>query len=112
MRGGIMYKQKDIVLMPFPFSDLTASKKRPAIIISNQTINKTEDCICCLITSQKPNLGTPIQKTEIEKGNLPFKSWIKPHRIFTINQKIILKKLAHISDKKMKELKEKINQFL
>ena len=29
MNGGIMYEQKDIVLLPFPYSDLTGSKKRP-----------------------------------------------------------------------------------
>ncbi|MBI2565163.1 type II toxin-antitoxin system PemK/MazF family toxin [Candidatus Woesearchaeota archaeon] len=38
-----MYEQKDIVLVPFPYSDLTGSKQRPALIISNSKINKTED---------------------------------------------------------------------
>ncbi len=32
---GIMYKQREIVLLPFPYSDLSAIKKRPILIISN-----------------------------------------------------------------------------
>lgn len=51
MRGGIIYEQKDIILVPFPYSDLTISKKRPALIISNKKINKMEDRICCLVTT-------------------------------------------------------------
>ncbi len=40
MNGGIMYDQREIVLIPFPYSDLTGAKQRPALIISNQLINK------------------------------------------------------------------------
>jgi len=36
-----MYDQGDIVLLPFPYSDLTGSKQRPALIISNEKFNKT-----------------------------------------------------------------------
>jgi len=46
MNGGTVYKQKDIVIIPFPYSDLTGSKQRPALIISNNKINKTQDRIC------------------------------------------------------------------
>ena len=42
MKGGTMYEQKDIILIPFPYSDLTGSKKRPALIISNQKLNKSD----------------------------------------------------------------------
>ncbi|HUZ61507.1 MAG TPA: type II toxin-antitoxin system PemK/MazF family toxin [Hanamia sp.] len=45
------YLKGDIVLVPFPFSDLTASKVRPAIVISNSTVNKTNDLILAQITS-------------------------------------------------------------
>lgn len=31
-----MYDQRDIVLIPFPYSDLTGSKQRPALIVSNK----------------------------------------------------------------------------
>ncbi|MEK6886775.1 MAG: type II toxin-antitoxin system PemK/MazF family toxin, partial [Nanoarchaeota archaeon] len=60
MKGGIVYKQRDIVLIPFPYSDLTGAKQRPALIISNNKINHTQDKICCLITSNSTADGIKI----------------------------------------------------
>ncbi len=96
--GGTMYEQREIVLIPFPYSDLTGSKMRPALIVSNSLINTTEDRICCLITSNSPKDGIIIEKMDFEEGTLPFKSWIKPKRIFTIHEKIIRKKLCTVNE--------------
>src|SRR3989338_2827527 len=98
MKGGTVYDQKDIVLIPFPFTDLTGSKQRPALILSNRHLNKNQDRICCLITSNPSNEGLPIEKNNFEKGELPFKSWVKPFRLFTIHEKIIKKKLCSINN--------------
>lgn len=95
MNAGMNYSQRDIVLLPFPYSDLSGSKKRPAIVISNNNLSG-KDIICCLITSHSPNDGFPIEDDSFEEGNLPFKSWIKPYRIFTIEKNSILKKLAKV----------------
>jgi len=92
-----MYKQREIVLVPFPYSDLTASKQRPALIISNSLVNRSEDRICCLITSNFFNEGIPIENKNFESGKLPFKSWVKVNRIFSVNEKIIRKKLCTIN---------------
>ena len=99
MKGGMMYEQRDIVLVPFPYSDLTGAKQRPALIISNKKLNEYQDRICCLITSNAPSDGMEIRKYILSEGNLPFQSWIKPHRLFTIHEKIIIKKLATITEK-------------
>ncbi len=104
------YNQKDIVLMPFPYTDLTGAKKRPALIISNNSLN--EDYICCLITSNPSNEGLLIKKEHLESGSLPFKSWIKLHRIFTINHKIIEKRLCTIKSSFHQEILAKINSYL
>ena len=107
-----MYEQKDIVLIPFPYSDLTGAKQRPALIISNEKLNKTQDRICCLITSNKPKNSLLIKKDSFEKGKLPFKSWIKPQRIFTIHEKIIRKKICTINIKFYKEVLRGIVGYL
>ncbi len=97
MIGGMMYNQGDIVLIPFPYTDLTGTKQRPALIISNEKINNTEDRICCLITSQPSNDGLVIDKNDFTSGKLPFKSWVKPHRIFTISERIVRKRLCTVN---------------
>ena len=104
MNGGTMYEQREIVLIPFPYSDLTGSKQRPALIVSNENLNKSDDRICCLITSNEPRDSIAITSSAFEKGSLPFKSWVKPHRLFTIDQRIVKKKLGRVS----KEFHEKV----
>ena len=94
MNGGMKYEQKDIILIPFPYSDLTGAKKRPALILSNTTL-KGDDKICCLITSNAPEEG--IEIPSLNEGNLPFKSWAKPQRIFTVDTRIIHKKLGSVT---------------
>ncbi len=112
MSGGIMYDQKSIVLIPFPYSDLTGSKLRPALIISNSLVNNTSDRICCLITSQAPDEGIEIIASMYKKGKLPFQSWIKPYRLFTINEKIVVKELCGINDLCFEMVLTKLNRYI
>ena len=107
-----MYEQRDIVLIHFPYSDLILSKKRPALIISNQEINKMQDRICCLVTTKPHKDDLLIRKDSFESGTLPFKSFIKAHRIFTIHEKVIIKKLCTINNNLHKIVVKKINEYL
>ena len=103
-----MFDQKDVVLIPFPYSDLTGAKQRPALIVSNKNLNNSEDRICCLITSNSPVDG--IEVNNFDEGKLPFKSWVKPHRLFTLNEKIIKKKLCKITNDLHNKVIELINE--
>ena len=107
-----MYNQQDIILIPFPYSDLTGSKQRPALIISNEKLNKTQDRLCCLITSNNPKDGVKITKESFQKGNLPFQSWIKPQRVFTVHEEIIKRKLCTITKKFHKSVISKLNTYI
>ena len=97
MNAGTKYKQNDIVLLPFPYTNLEGIKLRPALIISNKKLNSSQDRICCLITSNTPQDGIEIQKRFLVSGSLPFQSWVKPHRLFTIHEGIIKKKLCMVN---------------
>ncbi|MFH1916535.1 MAG: type II toxin-antitoxin system PemK/MazF family toxin [Nanoarchaeota archaeon] len=105
-----MYDQRDIVLIPFPYTDLTGQKLRPALIISNKRLNASEDRICCLITSNVSQNGILINS--FEKGTLPFKSWVKPHRLFTINTRIVKKKLCTVSQEFHDRLVTEVEKYI
>lgn len=111
MRGGIMYKQGDIILIPFPYSDLTGLKKRPAIIISNSKL-EGDDFICSLITSNSSKNGILIKDSNLKKIKLPFKSWIRPQRLFTIDKKIIIKKLTCVKSDFFSKIEKNIFNFI
>jgi len=86
------YKKGDIVIIGFPFSELSSTKKRPALIISNDTVNKTGDYLMVQVTSKIRNdtLSLPINKTDFVNGNeLPLQSCIRRHKILLLNESLI-----------------------
>jgi len=101
----------DIVVTPFPFSDLKSSVKRPALVI---TTLKGEDLILCQITSK--NHPDPYQillnKKDFSEGNLNIDSFIKPSILFTLRNSIILYKAGKINKNKIKEVEDKICQII
>lgn len=107
-----MFKQKEIVLIPFPYTDLTGNKLRPALIVSNDKLNKTNDRLCVLVTSNKSDNSIKISKKDQVKGKLVFESFVKPHRLFTIDKKIIKKSLCTISSDFHNLTISKINELL
>ena len=101
----------DIVVIPFPFSDLSEVKKRPAFVVSKL---KGDDIILCQITSQtiKDKYSIPLRKTDFARGNLLVNSNIRPNRIFTADKNIILYKVGHIKENKIKETIQKIIEII
>jgi len=108
---GMKYSQREIVLVPFPFSDLSTTKKRPVLIISNDDYNsKHDDVVVCVITSNKfkDDFSVVIKDDNLEYGFLPEESTIKYHKLFTINKSKIVKKFSIVN----KELFETISKNL
>lgn len=89
----------DVVVVPFPFSDLTQLKRRPALIIA---VLEGNDIILCQITSQKikDRYAVLISDDDFESGTLKQKSNIRPNRIFTADRKIVLYKIGRLKTDK------------
>ena len=105
-------KQRDIILIPFPYSDLSTTKKRPVIVLSNLEYHKNNnDMICCAITSSEKHIhrGIQIDNSDLEEGSLKVKSIIKPSKIFTILRKRAIKKVGTINIEKAKEVIKNLN---
>jgi len=91
----------DVVVVPFPFSDLSRFKKRPALVAASL---KGDDLILCQITSQSVSdqYSIKLKLSDIENGSLKRISNIRPNRIFTCDQNIILYKVGTLQNKKVK----------
>lgn len=98
----------DVVVTPFPFSDLTSSIRRPALVVANL---KGNDLILCQITSKERPLD-PYQiilnHGDFSKKGLKTMSFIKPSIIFTLRKSIIIRNIGKISKEKIKEVEDKI----
>ncbi len=104
IRLGMSYKKGDIVLINFPFTDLANSKKRPVLIISDES--SLNDIVCFQITSRSTqNNLMLINKSEIASGELKLISFVKYDKCFTLDSSIIDKKLASVNDEFMNKLK-------
>ena len=90
------YKFGEVVLVPFPFTDQSDTKKRPAVIVSSNFYNVLlPDVVLMAITSQvrKPLKDCEIELIEWQKAGLLKPSVVKP--IFTtVEKKLILRKLG------------------
>jgi len=101
----------DVVVVPFPFSDLTHAKRRPALVIAELEGN---DLILCQITSKKvkDKYAIPLNEEDFITGGLKKESNIRPNRLFTADRSIILYKAGHLKEYKIKEVIDKIIEII
>jgi mRNA interferase MazF len=97
----------DVVVIPFPFSDLSQSKRRPAVVIAQLD---GDDAILCQITSKNvsDNYSLPIDDADFLSGTLNQPSNIRPNRLFTADSHIILYRIGSIKKEKLLQVVEKI----
>jgi len=110
----IDYDFGDVVLVPFPFTDLTASKKRPAVVVSSATYNrKYPDLIIMAVTSQKKPSDVFGEVTIIQwkKAGLLKPSVVKPV-VATIEKELVLKKLGRLVEEERRALLETLQKIL
>ena len=92
----------DVVVIPFPFSDLSTSKKRPALVLAGL---EGDDLILCQITSEArfDKYSIELKNTEFKQGKLNIKSMIRPNRLFTADRSLIQYKVGSLKNEKLKE---------
>lgn len=101
----------DVVVVPFPFSDLSQSKRRPALVLAALTGN---DVILCQITSKavRDVYALDLTEKDFTTGNLQQDSNIRPNRVFTADSKIILHRAGVLKTEKLQEVVTKLIQIL
>jgi len=101
----------DVVIVPFPFSDLTQSKRRPALVVASLT---GDDVILCQITSQtvRDDYALTITGDDFTSGSLNQTSNVRPNRIFTADQNIILYSVGHLQAERLEQVITKMIEIL
>jgi len=111
------YKQGTIILVPFPFTDLSSVKLRPAVVVSKPYFTE-EDLIVAFISSIIPaNLRQTdilIQKTakDFKMTGLKANSIIRCDKIATLDKKIIIGVIGAISKRRLEEIAKKLRLVL
>ncbi|MCA9750334.1 MAG: type II toxin-antitoxin system PemK/MazF family toxin [Romboutsia sp.] len=104
------YNQGSIVLIPYPYTDLSNTKKRPVVIISKDSINK-ENYIVSKITSVIRNDQFTFTIKDIDtETKLKYKSEVRTNEIFTVHKSLIIKKLTSFKRESLRQLTEKVKE--
>ncbi len=104
----------DLVLVPFPFTDQTSSKKRPAVVVSSSDYQlHRSDLIVIAVTSQvRPTaLFGEVVITEWQKAGLVKPSVIKP-LVTTIHKKLVLSKRGKLLQADLEALRSLLQRIL
>ena len=101
------FMKGDVVVVPFPFSDLTQAKRRPALVVSTL---EGDDLILCQITSQfvRDNYAVPLNDKDFETGGLRQPSNVRPNRIFTVDSHIVQYRVGGLRRDKLNEVIERM----
>jgi len=111
------FKRGDVVLVAFPFTDLTTTKMRPGLIISSDRFNKkSNDIVIAAITSQISKVLSEedfhLSLIDQEHAGLPKASMIKLGKIVTLDQRLIRKKLGGIPESTLEKITNALHEVL
>jgi len=110
-----MYKFGHIVLTPFPFTDLSGNKVRPALILGVQ--EKGDDVTVCFISSipqskiYKFDILIDENSTDFKKTGLKLKSVVKTTKIATLDKAVILGKIGELDSKNIQKVKKILKAY-
>lgn len=102
------YKVGDVVLVPFPFSDLSKNKVRPALLLAHDK----EDYTLVFITSLKPKGSLYIEIIPNKTNNLKMTSFVRYTKLASVDSAIVIGKIGSFPQKDFDMVKQKIRQYL
>jgi mRNA interferase MazF len=96
-----------VVLVPFPFSDLSNSKLRPAIVLADAD---RSDFVLCQVTSKPYADKHAVELTDanFSKGSLRITSYARPAKLFTANQNLMVAEVGKLNDAAFKQIIEAV----
>ena len=92
-----------VVLVRFPFSDLSRSKLRPAVVLADTERN---DWVLCQVTSQPYTdpLAVQVTNSDLVSGSFRKDSYARPGKVFTANAGIMTKQIGELKPEKLEEI--------
>ncbi|MBI5872464.1 type II toxin-antitoxin system PemK/MazF family toxin [archaeon] len=103
--------QKEVVLLPFPFSNFEGMKVRPAIVVSNESFNKkSADCLMVPLTTviKDEPYSVIIDNHDMDSGELAKQSRVRADKIFSVEKRLVTMKIGTINDKTFEKIKAEI----
>ena len=94
------FEPGDLVLVPFPFADLSSRKTRPALVLSSAEYNATDShVVLCGLTANLANAAYSVlvNPSDVVGGTLPRPSRVKVDRVVTVDQRLVRRRLGRLA---------------
>ena len=106
-----LFAAGQIVIVRFPFSDLTASKLRPAVVLADAG---RSDWILCQITSQPYGDPRAIQlgSGDFTQGGLHLTSYARPGKLFTAHASLVAGQAGHLRPGKFMAIRDAVTHLI
>ena len=96
-----------VVLVPFPFSDLSHSKRRPAVVLAAA---ERGDWILCQVTSKSyaDARAVELTDTDFKQGSLRLTSYARPAKLFTAHESLFVSEPGVLTAKALKRITDEV----
>jgi len=101
----------DVVIIPFPYSDLTQSKRRPALVLAE--VGRGDFLLCQITSKQYGDMhALPLNESDFASGGINRDSFIRVFKLFTGNEALILGVAGHLTHSKLSEVLGRLVEML
>jgi mRNA interferase MazF len=109
----VIFKAFDVVAVPFPFTDRDATKRRPALVISNERFNQQHNqIVLAMITTTTDNVWpSDVSLTNWQKAGLKVACKFRL-KLFTLDQVLVMKTIGHLSPDDVKPVQTVLTEFI
>ncbi|MGB0653333.1 MAG: type II toxin-antitoxin system PemK/MazF family toxin [Thermoplasmatota archaeon] len=104
----------DLVLVPFPYTDLSATKTRPALVLSPRHLNQGPDVVVCAMTSNLANADASVllEPGDLASGRLPRASRAKVTKLATLQQSMVRRRFGRLKPAPMDQVRKELRVAL
>jgi mRNA interferase MazF len=107
-------EQGDIVLVPVPFTDLSSTRKRPLIVISNDGYHKTAQDIIIVAMTSNPAQTTysfVLTSNDLSSGSLNRPGTVRADRVYTLARKIAVRVFGRVNATVLERIRGLLDQI-
>jgi len=103
------FKRGDVILVPFPFSDLSTTKQRPALVVSSDLLNAaSDDLLVAAISSQIPAKLTSwefmISSGSLTACGLPKPSIVRLAKLAALHRQLVIKRIGSMPEPYLRQI--------
>jgi mRNA interferase MazF len=109
MPSGIMVSQGEIVLIPVPFTDLSSQRRRPVVVISNDTYNAASPDMVVVAMTSNPMVTLNsfiITSADLASGSLNHPGRVRVDKIYTLSQSLIVRHFARVNSATLDRIRQ------